>query len=345
MKNRLLAIGAAMLLATGASAAVITYEAALSGAYEVPPTPSTGTGFATVTVDTTTNLMNVKVSFTGLIGTTTASHIHCCTATVASGNAGVATAVPTFPGFPLGVTAGSYNQTFDLTLASSYNPAFITANGGTVASAEAVLLAGLAAGKSYLNIHSTVFPGGEIRGFLTEAILVNNPLFTAVPGSCPILWICGGSPAPGFSSYNPTAAQYPGGSPFPTSAFSPTVYGGSGVIRQLTNVTWTAGVPYVLDLFVGLPLKEPDGTTPVAGWPGTNGAARVYLTMGPGFGQVAAFDIPSPAPGTWGLMPITITLPANSPAIGQSIGIMIFVSAPSGYSADFAIMQGIVPVG
>ena len=53
-----------------------------------------------------------------------------------------------------------------MTLASSYNPAFVTAHGGTVAGAEADLLAGLKAGQAYLNIHSSTFPGGEIRGFL-----------------------------------------------------------------------------------------------------------------------------------------------------------------------------------
>ena len=343
MKNRLLAFGAALLLANGAHAAVTTYQAVLSGAAEVPPVSSHGTGFATVIVDTTAHTMNVNVVFSGLTGVTVASHIHCCTSSPLSGNAGVATVVPTFPGFPLGVTSGTYSQSFDLTLASSYNPAFVTANGG-IPGAEAALEAGIAAGKTYLNVHSSTSPGGEIRGFLAAAILVNNPLFSGVTGSCPNLWICSGSPAPGFASYNPTPAQYPGGSAFPSSAFSPTVYGGSGVIRQLTNLTWTAGGPYVLDLFVGLPLKEPDGTTPVTGWPGSNGAARMYLTMGSGFGQVAAFDIPSPAPGTWGLVPITITLPANSPAIGQSIGVMIFVSASSGSSANFAIMQGLPPV-
>jgi hypothetical protein len=53
-----------------------------------------------------------------------------------------------------------------MSLATSYNPAFVTANGGTVASAEPVLLAGLSAGDAYLNIHTTNFGGGEIRGFL-----------------------------------------------------------------------------------------------------------------------------------------------------------------------------------
>ena len=56
---------------------------------------------------------------------------------------------PTFPGFPLDVTSGTYANSFDLTLASSFNPAFVTASGGTVAGAEAALAAGLDAGTSY----------------------------------------------------------------------------------------------------------------------------------------------------------------------------------------------------
>src|SRR5439155_25683639 len=72
-----------------------------------------------------------------------------------------------FVGFPLGVTSGTYDHTLDLTLASSFNPAFITANGGTAASAEAALANALVQGEAYLNIHTQVFPGGEIRTFLT----------------------------------------------------------------------------------------------------------------------------------------------------------------------------------
>jgi len=98
-----------------------------------------------------------------LSGTTTASHIHCCVA--APGTAGVATTTPTFTGFPLGVTSGTYSAVLDLTLASSYNPAFITSSGG-IAQAEQLLMSQMVAGNTYLNIHTTVVPGGEIRGFL-----------------------------------------------------------------------------------------------------------------------------------------------------------------------------------
>jgi hypothetical protein len=50
---------------------------------------------------------------------------------------------------------------------SSYNAAYVTANGGTTATAFAALTTGIAAGRSYFNIHSSTFGGGEIRGFLT----------------------------------------------------------------------------------------------------------------------------------------------------------------------------------
>jgi hypothetical protein len=161
LRSLVLAV-AAVLVCANAQATTIAYDAVLNGLESGSP----GTGFALVTIDTIAQSMTVDVIFSGLLGTTTASHIHCCTAVPGSGTAGVATAVPTFPGFPLGVTAGTYLQTFDLTLASSWNPAFIAAHGGTPAGAEATLLAGLAADESYLNIHSSFAPGGEISGFL-----------------------------------------------------------------------------------------------------------------------------------------------------------------------------------
>ena len=73
--------------------------------------------------------------------------------------------LPTFEGFPAGVQAGTYDHTFDMTLASSYNPAFVTSQGGIDEAFDA-LVSSFDAGTAYLNIHTSVFPTGEIRGFL-----------------------------------------------------------------------------------------------------------------------------------------------------------------------------------
>jgi hypothetical protein len=168
MKFSLFALGAAFCFASAAIAAPITYVASLNGPNEGDASPGTGSGL--VIIDTTANTLFVSESFSGLLAPTTASHIHCCTSAPLTGTAGVATQLPSFSMFPLGVTSGSFSQTFDLTSATSWNPAFITATGGTPAGAEATLAAGLAAGDAYLNIHTTQFPGGEILGFLTPQV-------------------------------------------------------------------------------------------------------------------------------------------------------------------------------
>ena len=156
--------------ATAASAHTVTYVGTLSNLGEpAAAAGSLGTGTVSVAFDDDTFTMKVDVSFSGLSGTSTASHIHCCTAAAGAGSAGVATPVPTFPLFPLGVTSGSYSMTFDMTQASSWNPAFITANGGTVSSAFAAFATGLADGKAYLNIHSSISAGGEVRTFLVPS--------------------------------------------------------------------------------------------------------------------------------------------------------------------------------
>ena len=158
----------AVALPTTAQAAVIVRSGLLSGAQEVPANASPGQGFALASFDDATNILSVQTTFAGLLGTTTVAHLHCCAAPGA--NAGVATAVPSFPGFPTGVTFGSYTASFDLTQASSFNPAFINANGGTVDSARTVFVTNFTAGRSYFNLHSTSFPGGELRAQLVAPV-------------------------------------------------------------------------------------------------------------------------------------------------------------------------------
>ncbi len=154
----------ALAFAAASYGAPITFTGMLSGANENPATTSPGTGSTVVTYDPASHMLSVDLVFSGLETGTTAAHIHCCV--LPNGNAGVATTVPTFPDFPLGVTSGTYVHTLDLSLASSFNPAFVTASVGTVADAEAALATGLEGGMAYLNIHTTTFPNGAIRAFL-----------------------------------------------------------------------------------------------------------------------------------------------------------------------------------
>lgn len=139
---------------------------------------ATGSGAASVMIDELTNQMTLKIDFSGLSGNTTVSHIHGPTTVAGSGTAGVMTTTPTFPGFPAGVKAGSYQQVFDLLAATTYRSGFITANGGTPTGARDAFVASLLDGKAYLNVHSQTFPGGEIRGFFAQV---------PVPGPVPLL--------------------------------------------------------------------------------------------------------------------------------------------------------------
>lgn len=151
MKLSRLIFPSALFLALGASplcfASPVIYTATLSGSSEVPANASPGTGSATVTLNG--DLLTVNLIFSGLLAPATAGHIHCCS--VPGVNSSVEVPFSAFPN----VTAGTYTNTFDLTTLV-YTPGFTEAN----------LLAGLNGGLAYVNIHDSLFPGGEIRGQL-----------------------------------------------------------------------------------------------------------------------------------------------------------------------------------
>jgi CHRD domain len=169
----------AALVVTSALAGAQSWTAVLTGAAEATPNASPGTGSATFSL--TGTVLTINGTFTGLLGPTTASHIHCCTAAALTGAAGVATTTPSFAGFPLGVTNGSFTILLDLAQASSYNAAFVTAN-GSIDNARAALIAGMNSGKAYLNIHTSQFPGGEIRGFIVSTVPEPASVFLTMAG-------------------------------------------------------------------------------------------------------------------------------------------------------------------
>jgi hypothetical protein len=112
------------------------FEAALSGAQEVPPVATSGTGQAEVHFSPGTNMLRWRVTHGGLSGPVTGAHIH--------GPAG--------PGQNAGVLIPFTNL--------GANP--ITGE----ARITPEQLGQLDSGQWYVNLHTARNPGGEIRGQL-----------------------------------------------------------------------------------------------------------------------------------------------------------------------------------
>lgn len=136
---RVAVISVLLILPTWSQAAIYSLSASLDGSQEVPPNASPGTGAGMMTYDDATNQLNWNISFSGLLTGTTASHFH---GPAAPGvNAGVQVTIPL--GAYAGMTSGTLIGMATLTVTQ-----------------EAQLLSDL----WYINIHTSTFPGGEIRG-------------------------------------------------------------------------------------------------------------------------------------------------------------------------------------
>jgi hypothetical protein len=138
----------------------VTYKATLTGAAERPtPVSSPGSGEFTGIYDPNTGLMSYTVSFRNLGAPSTLSHIHCC-GTIDQA-VGVLINFQTSGNvlFTPGPTTQTYNGAILLTAANAISA---TINGDSLRK----LFDG---GLSYVNVHSTAFPSGEIRGQITKA--------------------------------------------------------------------------------------------------------------------------------------------------------------------------------
>lgn len=113
------------------------FEATLSGTQEVPPNASPGRGTAEVQVNSNTNTLSWKVTYSGLSGPVTGAHIHG----------------PAAPGANAGIVVPF---TGNLNAQPVQGQAQITPQ----------QLGDLAAGMWYVNLHTAQSPGGEIRGQL-----------------------------------------------------------------------------------------------------------------------------------------------------------------------------------
>jgi hypothetical protein len=178
-----LALAVAAGLATPAFAQ--TYRANLTGPAEEPPNSSPGMSMVTIDLNGT-NLM-IEAPFRDLVAPTTVAHIHCCTTAAFSGAAGPAIGLADFP---LGVQAGTYSHSFSLNDTATYEPAFLAAHGGTVSGAASALVDAMNANEAYVNIHSTTYPNGEIRGFLVAAPVPEPAEWALLAGGlASLLWM------------------------------------------------------------------------------------------------------------------------------------------------------------
>jgi hypothetical protein len=144
-------------------------------------------GTVTVVLDPAAETIQILAAFFGLTAPGTAAHIHCCAPL--GTNAGVATTLPAFAGFPLGMTQGTYlSPLFSLEDPTFFNPAFVTMQGG-LEQAEAALIMGIENGQTYFNIHTMPNPGGEIRSQLLPHGVPGPIAGAGLPG---LIAACGG---------------------------------------------------------------------------------------------------------------------------------------------------------
>lgn len=126
----------ALCAAITANAEVFVYQFTLDGLQEVPPNASPATGAATVTLNDVTNDLAWNIAYSGLLGSITGAHFHA----------------PAAPGQNAGIALGV-----------SIGPSPLVGNATITDTLEGHIKNGMC----YFNIHSTVFPGGEIRGQVT----------------------------------------------------------------------------------------------------------------------------------------------------------------------------------
>ncbi len=148
-----------------ANAGLISCTATLDGANEVPPNTSAATGSATFTFDPVTAASTWSVSFAGLTAPATAAHVHAPASP--GSNAAVVVPLTTIPS----ATSGSYS--------GSGTTSFPTVSEPSASSFASDLLAG----KAYVNIHDSIFPSGEIRGWLGCSQAAGVPEFSTAFGA------------------------------------------------------------------------------------------------------------------------------------------------------------------
>ncbi len=182
MKKIILAFSAVGGIFSGVvpSYATTIYVASLSGLQETPSNSSAGTGTAVATFDNALANLSLTVAFLGLRGNSRGASLNCCAPLGTN-----AIAALNLPFFPVGSSAGGYSNSFNLLSNASYTNAFRLAHGGTALSARTALLSGFATNAAYINVRSTAFTSGEVRGQVRLVPSVPEPAEWAllIPGA------------------------------------------------------------------------------------------------------------------------------------------------------------------
>jgi hypothetical protein len=143
-----------VLLATQASAQIITLTANLNGGKETPAIINTGAvGTAEVSVDATNREVAVTLNVFNIPTATTAGHIHI---------GALGTPGPVVLNFPttLPGRTGDFSTVFRLGAS-----AFVARPAIGINTIDDAIQA-IVGGNAYVNIHTTQYPSGEIRGQL-----------------------------------------------------------------------------------------------------------------------------------------------------------------------------------
>jgi hypothetical protein len=158
---------AAFALAGGSGAGFNHLKATMSGYQEVPSVSSTGTADFTADVSQDGSSIAWQLTYSGLEGDVRQSHIHFGQRSVNGGisvflctNLGNGPAgTQACPGPHSGTISGTFTAT-DVTAAAAAQ--------GIGAGEYDELVRAIDAGKTYANVHTTTWPGGEIRAQLNE---------------------------------------------------------------------------------------------------------------------------------------------------------------------------------
>ncbi|MCI0420864.1 MAG: CHRD domain-containing protein [Acidobacteria bacterium] len=132
------------------------FKARLSGFEEVPAISTTGQGEFTGKLNEDGNMLSYELSYSNLTGATvSAAHIHIGQRSVNGGVMAFLCGGGNKPACPVSGTVTGNIVASDVTAVASQ---------GIAAGEFAEMLRAIRSGNSYVNVHTNLYPGGEIRG-------------------------------------------------------------------------------------------------------------------------------------------------------------------------------------